>query len=262
MDSSTPDAAAVLAEMDMLRTRSRRLAHGGAWLPALALAVLPLLSIALYRNPFSSITNAGADGGGGTIEFPYWAGLPEQQRTSLGSYVFWLVTAPLAFVLVAQWYRSRERRHGVRVPWRVPVAAGAAGLLCLLALFAAPVGERGYADAGIVDVGSGASWWQGLLSPLLSIAAAVIVLGVVERSVSIIVSGVWMAALAWQFCAIGVVGGLLGWQTWLLGGGSGPALGGQLTLLGMDRPAPALLIMVLPLTLSGLYHAARSRTNG
>jgi hypothetical protein len=247
MTSQESDAAAVLAEMDVLKARSRRLAHGGAWLPALVLAALPLLSIALYRDSFSPITD-------GEIGFPYWAGLPERQRGSLASYLFWLVAAPLAFGLVAQWYRHRERRHGVRVPWRVPVAAGAAGLLCLLALFAAPAGQRELAWAG-----AGVSWWQGLLSPLLSVAAAVIALGVIERSAGITVSGAWMAVMTWQFCATGQVGGLLGWQTWVLSGGSGPGLGGQLTLLGLDRAAPALLIMALPLVLVGLYRYGRER---
>jgi hypothetical protein len=241
------DAAVVLAEMRSLRDRSRRLARGGIWLPALVLAALPLVSIALYRHPFSSILAEG----GGAIEYPYWAGLPEQQRSGLGSYLFWLVAAPLAYALVAQWYRRRERSHGVRVPWRVPVGAGAAGLLCLLALFAAPTGQPG--------LGAGPSWWQGLLTPLLTVGVATVVLGVVERSIGITLAGVWMTALAWQFCATGFVGGLLGWQSWLLGGGSGPALGGQLTLLGLDRPAPALLLMALPLALTGLYHAVRSR---
>ncbi|ROP27577.1 hypothetical protein [Couchioplanes caeruleus] len=240
--------------MNKLKARSRRLADGGAWLPALALAALPLSSIVLYQHPFSSVINSGGDaGGGGLVQFPYWAGLPETQRASLASYAFWLVAAPLAFVLVAQWYRYREHHHGIRVPWRVPIAAGTVGIFCLLALFAAPTGEPARAWAASF------SWWQGLLTPLLSIAIAAIVLGLVERSIAITVSGAWMATLAWQFCATGQVGGLLGWQTWILGGGSGPALGGQLTLLGMDRPAPALMMMALPLALSGLYRAARSR---
>ncbi|WIM94313.1 hypothetical protein ACTOB_006330 [Actinoplanes oblitus] len=252
MSTDAPDAAAVLAEMNALRSRSRRLAHGGLWLPSLVLAALPLLSIALYRDPFSSISDTG-----GVIEYPYWAGLPERQRAGLGSYLFWLVAAPLAVGLVAQWYRHRERRHGVRVHWRVPVAAGVAGLLCLLALFAAPTGRHGLGSAPYA-----LSWWQGLLTPLLIVAAVTVALGVVERSTGIIVSGAWMAALAWQFCATGRVGGLLGWQSWALGGGSGPALGGQLTLLGLDRPAPALLLISLPLAVVGAYHAGRARKAG
>jgi hypothetical protein len=258
MENAATDPAAVLAELGVLKARSRRLAHGGAWLPALALAALPLASSALYQRPFSPVGDSGGDAGAsGVIQFPYWAGLPEQQRASLASYAFWLLAAPLAFVLVAQWYRHRERRHGVRVPWRVPIAAGAVGLLGLLALLAAPTGEPGPVWTGSVSPG-----WQGLLTPLLSIAIAAVVLGLVERSIAITLSGAWMAALAWQFCATGRVGGLLGWQTWLLGGGSGPALGGQLTILGLDRPAPALLVMALPLALTGLYRAARSRADG
>jgi hypothetical protein len=246
--------ASVLEELGALRARGRRLAHAGAWLPAVVLGLLPLLSIALYRRPFTSAVNSGGAEGGGVIEFPYWAGLPEQQHAALASYVFWLLAVPAAFVLVAQWYRFRERRHGVRVPWRVLVLAGTAGLLCPLVLFAAPTGRP---SAGWP--GDASSWWQGLLTPLLSVAIAAIALGLVERSAGIAVAGAWMALVAWQCCATGRVGGLLGWQTTLLGGGSGPGLGGQLTLLGLDRPAPALLALSLPLVAVGLYRAVRAR---
>lgn len=154
--------------------------------------------------------------------------------------------------MVAQWYRHREREHGVRVAWRVPVAAGAGGLFFLVALFAAPAGQATFTT----------SWWQGLLTPLLAVAAAAIALGVIERSLAITLSGLWMTAVAWQFCATGLMGGLLGWQAWVLGGGSGPALGGQLTVLGLDHPAPALLLMTLPLAVTGLVHAVRARSAG
>lgn len=252
MDDDAPRSAAVLAEMDRLKTRSRRLAHGGAWLPALALAAVPLASIALYRHPFTSaITSRGGADGGVTIQFPYWAGLPAQQRTDLVSYAFWLVIAPLTFLLVARWYRHRESRQGVRVQWWIPIAAGGAGLLALLALFAAPTGTPGSSSSTF-------AWWQGLLTPVMCIALAAIALGFAERSAGIAASGVWMAGVAWQFCATGFVGGLLGWQGWLLDGGSGPALGGQLGL-GMDRPAPTLAVMTLPLLLVGVYRALRSR---
>jgi hypothetical protein len=246
------DPAAVLADLNTLKTRSRRLAHAGAWVPALALAVLALLSSVLYRFPLASAANLSET----FIQYPYWAGLPEQQRASLASYVFWLLAAPLAFVLVAQWYRFRERRDGVRVPWRVPVVAGAVGLLGLLALFAAPTGPT--ADPNLLSAGPEQTWWRGFLTPLLAVALAAIVLGIVERGIAITAAGVWMAVLAWQFCAVGRLGGLFGWQAWLLSGGSGPALGGQLTLLGIDRPAVALLIMAGPLGLVAGYRAVRS----
>jgi hypothetical protein len=256
MDDVVTDPAAVLADLNNLKARSRRLAHAGAWLPTLALAALALLSGVLYRFPFGSAGDVTER----IIQYPYWAGLPEQQRASLASYVFWLLAAPLAFVLVAQWYRFRERRDGVRVPWRVPVVAGAVGLLGLLALFAAPTGETAgpTGDLLVVWDGPAHTWWRGFLTPLLAVAVAAIALGIVERGIAITAAGAWMAVLAWQFCAVGQLGGLLGWQTWLLNGGSGPALGGQLTLLGMNQPVPALLIMAGPLALVGAYRAVRS----
>lgn len=255
MRGNGPDADAVLAEVQTLKARSRRLAHGGAWLPALVLATLALLSIGLYRYPFTDPTPADEflDGLLSAL-YPYWAGLPGIERYDLASYAFWLIAEPLAFVIVAWWYRQRERRHGVRVAWRVPIVAGLVGLVGLLALFAAPVGT------GAVGV-SAISVWQGLLTPLLSVGIATIALGVVERSVGITLSGVWMTGVAWQVCAFGMPGELFGWQAWLLGLGSGPALGGQITLLGLHRPGPTLIAMTLPLVLVAAFRAVRARAS-
>jgi hypothetical protein len=253
MSVDGPDADTVLAEVQTLKARSRRLAHGGAWLPALVLATLALSSTALYRHPFT-------DGMPGVIlvgdllqpRYPFWAGLPGLQRDHLASYAFWLIAEPLAFVVVAWWYRQRERRHGVRVAWRVPIVAGLVGLVGMLVLFAAPVGT--------VTVGlSRVSVWQGLLTPLLSVGIATIALGIIERSVGITLSGVWMTGVAWQVCALGVPGELFGWQSWLLGFGSGPGLGGQITILGLHRPGPTLIAMTLPLVLVATFRALRAR---
>jgi hypothetical protein len=246
VSDANADPAGLLAEVRTLRARSRRLAHEGAWLPAFVLAALPVLSIGLYRYPTSPVWQIAA-------QYPFWAGLPHEQRSSVASYAFWLVAEPLGLVVVALWYRRRESRRGVRVPWRAPVIAGGIGLLLLVALFAAPTGQP-------VAVGGAArSVWQGLLTPLLSVGVAALVLGLIERSAGIVLCGVWMIVLPWQFCATGMIGGLFGWQAWLLGGGSGPALGGQLTLLGLDHPAPSLLAIALPLALVGTYRALRAR---
>jgi hypothetical protein len=250
MSEATVDPTGLLAEVQALRARSRRLAHDGAWLPALVLAALPLLSIVLYAYPVSSARKGLVQY---PVQYPYWAGLPWQQRSSLASYAFWLVAEPLAFVVVALWYRRREQRHGVRVPWRAAIGAGGIGLLLLLALYAAPTGQP------VAFGGEAQSVWQGFLTPLLTVGIAAFVLGLIERSVGIVLSGTWMALVAWQFCATGQIGGLFGWQVWLLSGGSGPALGGQLTLLGMDRPAPALLVMALPLSIVAAHRAWRAR---
>jgi hypothetical protein len=244
MSDLTADPRGLLVEVRTLRARSRRLAHDGAWLPAVALAALPVLSIVLYSNPTSSQWQ-------GSAQYPYWAGLPWPQHSTLASYAFWLVVEPLSFVVVALWYRRREQRQGVRVRWRAVVGAGLMGLLLLVALHAAPTGES--------LVFGPPSAWQGLLTPLLTVGIAAIMLGLIERSAGIVTCGVWMALVVWQFCAIGRIGGLFGWQAWLLGGGSGPALGGQLTLAWMDRPAGGLMAMALPLAIVAARRAWRAR---
>lgn len=206
--------------------RGRRSAGDRAWVPALVLAALPLMSAVLYPGPL---------GAGGVIAYPYWAGLPAPQYSILGSVLFWLVAAPLAVAVVAFWYR-----RGKRPAWRAPIAV-LGGLSLLLVVLAGLAGQPTH----------------GLFTPLLVVAGAAMVLGVLARSRGITVSGVWMAVVAWQFGSIGQVGGLFGWQVWVLGGGSGPALGGQLTILGLDHPAPALLFMTLPLAVTGVFRALR-----
>jgi hypothetical protein len=255
MSVDGPDADTMLAEVQTLKARSRRLAHGGAWLPALVLATLALLSIVLYRYPFTDPTPLGKIADGLLYpRYPYWAGLPGIQRDHLASYAFWLIAEPLAFVVVAWWYRQRERRHGVRVAWRIPIVAGLVGLIGLLALFAAPVGT-GPVAASVISV------WQGLLTPLLSVGIATIALGIIERSVGITLSGVWMTGVAWQVCAFGLPGELFGWQAWLLGFGSGPGLGGQITILGLHRPGPTVIAITLPLLVVAAVRALHARAS-
>jgi hypothetical protein len=254
-DGMDAQPGGVLADVRTLRDRGRRLAHGGAWFPALVLAALLLLSIGLYRGPFTSLVELSSIGpfepiAPAGLVYPYWGGLPHDLHSQLASYVFWLVGEPLAFVALAWWYRRRERRLGVRLPWKAPIVAGIAGLVGLLALMAAPTGATDRVW-GVTSVG------QGLLTPLVSVGLAVTVLGIVERSVGIAVSGLWIAWVAWQVCSLGELGGLFGWQTWLMTGGTGPALGGQLTLLGLDRPGPTLIAMALPLVCVAGYRALR-----
>lgn len=239
MAEASMDPAALLGETMALRQRSRSIAHEGAWLPALVLAALPVVSTALYRAPFTRQVNVW-------VQLPFKAGLPATQHSTAASYAFWLVVGPVALAVVALWYRRRAGSRGVRVAWQIPVAAGGLGFGLVLALLLSPV-PRGHWSAG-----------YGLLTPLLCVAAAAVALGVVERSKGITLSGVWMGTMAWQFCALGRLGGIFGWQASLLGGGSGPGLGGRVTLLGLDRPLPALLLMSLPLAVVGVARRVRS----
>lgn len=243
MSDSTTDPRDLLRHTRELRTKSRGLADRGAWLPALALALLPLLSVALYRYPTMATYSVA--------EYPFWAGLPHQQRNPTVSYLFWLLGLPATFAVIGAWYQQRQHREGIKVAWVLPAVTGLVALVVMLALIAAPSGQS-------APIGVGHPRWAGLLTPLLAVGLAAILHGLLTRRLGIALSGVWLAALAWQFCATGQIGGLLGWQSWLLAGGSGQALGGQLTLLGLDRPAPALIFMSAPLLITGLLGAVRS----
>ncbi|OLB78834.1 MAG: hypothetical protein AUI14_12220 [Actinobacteria bacterium 13_2_20CM_2_71_6] len=97
--------------------------------------------------------------------------------------------------------------------------------------------------------------WPGLLTPLLPVAAAVIVLGWAERSKALAAAGVWIALLAAWLCGSFPLGRLPGWLTWLLDGGEGPALGGNLSL----RPGHYLIVMALPLLMFAAVRAWRAR---
>lgn len=236
-------AEKTLADIRQLRAQSRRLAHGGAWLPALLLAALVLVSMALYRHPFGE---PAWDAG---WRHPFWAGLPAGSHSDVGAYLFWFAGLPLTVVATGAWYRWRARRLGMKIAW--PWYAGVTcGVLALLAVIAA-VPTRSVTppfEAG----------WSGLLTPLAAVAAAAIALGVVERSRGLVFGGAWLGLIAGWHCTLGM-GELPGWLVWLLGGGDGPALGGQLTLFGLNRPGPVLILMTLPLLVVGLLGWWRAR---
>ncbi|GAA3738012.1 hypothetical protein GCM10022225_21160 [Plantactinospora mayteni] len=243
--SSTDEerSAEILTELDRLRNRTRTRTHGGAWLPALAIAALLLASIALYQMPFGQLTAISAD-------HPYWAGLPDQQRQPVLSYVFWFVGTPLLFAATAAWYTLRARRLGLRVSWPIFAGAGLGVLLLLAVLAAVPESEVG-SDA----LAPAPDWiWQGLLTPLLPVAVAVLALAWAERSPGLAAAGTWIALLTVWLCGTFPLGYLPPWATNLLGGGSG-SLGGQLSL----RPGHYLVLMALPLVVFAAVRAARTR---
>ncbi|MEE6259242.1 hypothetical protein [Plantactinospora sonchi] len=239
--------AETLAELERLRSRTRARAHGGAWLPALGVAVLLLASALLYRSPFAAPTSI-------TISHPYWAGLRDEQHDPVLSYVFWFVGIPLLFLATGFWYAWRARRLGLRVAWPVFVGTGL-GVLILLAVLAAVPDRQLPSDA--LSSGPVGFWWPGLLTPLMPVAASVVALAWAERSVALAVAGGWIALLTAWLCGSDRLGYLPPWATDLLGGGSG-SLGGELAL----RPGHYLVLMALPLV---VFAAARAlgtrRTN-
>jgi hypothetical protein len=241
-EQAISDPAQTLTEVRRLRVRSRRLAHGGAWVPAAVLTALVLLSALLYRYPLSYPQTL-------EVRYPFWAGLPDEQRSPAGSYAFWLLGLPAAFGVIAAWYRYRARRLGVRVAWPVLAAVGLGALVLLLVLVAIPSEPV----TGMFTLR--APLWKGLITPLVAVAAGLIALGWVERAPTLAAAGVWFGLAAWWQCATGMLGAIPGWLVWVLSGGSGPALGGQ----SGGRPGGMLLAMVLPLLVWIAVRAVRSR---
>jgi hypothetical protein len=233
-----------LAALDRLRARTRERTHSGAWFPAIGIAVLLLASIALYRAPFAQPHSF-------TIDHPYWAGLQDEQRDPVLSYVFWFVGTPLLFAATAAWYARRARQLGVRVAWPLFTGTGLAVLLLLAVVAAVPKTEI-ESDTLLADFPSW--WWPGMLTPLLPVAAAVIALAWAERSLSLAAAGIWIALLTSWLCGTSRLGHLPPWATDLLGGQAG-TLGGQLTL----RPGHYLVLMALPLVVFAIVRGARAR---
>lgn len=211
-------------------------------MPALLLGALVVASTLLFEYPFHQPMSE-------TWRFPYWAGLPAQPYSHLGAYLFWFIGLPLTVLATGAWYRWRGKRMGVTVAWPW-FALTTLGTLALLAIIAA-VPTRTVTPQFPGE-------WQGLLTPLLAVAVAAIALGVIERSRGLIFGGVWLGLIASWHSALGM-GGLPGWVDWLLSGGEGPALGGQLTLLGLHRPGPVLILAALPLLIVGFVDLVRSR---
>jgi hypothetical protein len=231
-------AEKTLADIRQLQARSRRLAHGGAWLPALLLAALVLASVLLYRYPFGEPPGSGSSravlGDAGSWSHPFWAGLPAVPRSDLGAYLFWFVGLPLTVVATGAWYRWRGRRLGMKVAW--PWYAGiTCAVLALLAIIAAvpTTSVTPPFRAGLA----------GLLTPLVAVAVAAIALGVVERSRGLVAGGTWLGLVAGWHCTLGM----------------GELPGGQLTLFGLHRPGPVLVLMTLPLLIVGLLGWWRAR---
>lgn len=250
--ATTGHPAQLLDEVRRVRERAHRHAHAGAWFPVVALAALLLASIALYTVPFAQVDHMG-----GTSR---WAGLPDEQRSATASYLFWFIGTPLTIAAIGAWYRWRARHVGIRVPWR-PFAATALGALVALAVLTA-LPTTGPAESDLTSAFAVTPLLDqirfGLFTPLLPIALSLVVLGWAEHSRAVALSGAWVGVIAFWQCSQGL-GRLTGWTTWVLGGFEGPARGGELTLLGLNRPGPTLILMALPLLVFAAVRAVRTR---
>lgn len=254
------EAEKTLAEVQRLRRYARKQAHSGAWVPAGLVAALIMASIVLYRYPFESRQPGIAY----LIEYPAWAGLPDVQRDVVTSYVFWFAGLPLLFALTGVWYRMRARKHGMSVNWWLFAAAGTAALVLLVVLAAVPA-RTAMADPAFAELGVASPPFQGsgFLTPLLAVAVAVLALGWIERSRGLAISGLWITAITlWQSAYGRELGAIPGWFVSLLGGFQEPALGGQLTVLGLDRAGPTLILIAAPLLIFAVVGAIRAMRTG
>ena len=211
--------AEALADIDRLRRRTRRRARAGAWLPATAIALLVLGSIPLYQAPFSAPAAMH-------ISYPFWAGLADEQRSPVASYLFWFFGAPLVLALTAAWYQFRAGRTGIRVAWRPVIVTGLSVLSVLAVLAAVPRSDISGDPQQLVATPQPVLHLP--LTPLLPVAAAVIVLAWAERSRVLMAAGAWMALLTVWLCAAYPPGYLPGWATWALGGFGGASQSGRI----------------------------------
>jgi hypothetical protein len=239
------DVNVVLSEVEQLRQRVRSRAHGGAWVPALAIGSFVACSILLYSQPFVGWGYVKY------VQFPYWAGLPDEQRSPILSYLFWYLGLPALVGLIGWWYGWRSRKLGLRVAWKwfAIVAIGSLvllGLLSALPTSAIPVGAT-----SAIELDRNFDWVTGFATPLIAVALGVIMLGWVERSGWLIFAGLWIGWLTWWQSAYLTYGGLGGLPEWA----GGP---GVVTLLGVDTPGWLLVWMVLPLMAFGVIRGLRA----
>jgi hypothetical protein len=252
-DDAASDAEQTLHHLRDVRTRTRTQAHGGAWFPVAVIACLLLASIGLYQAPGGDVVaQSTAEFRPYVPDYPAWAGLPAAQRHPVLSWAYWFLATPLAFALIAWWYRRRARARGITVAWRRVLIVGLGGLAALAVLAAMPSTVDIIGTMGT----PGVDWFQGLLTPLVPVAVALIALGWSERSFALAATGAWIGLVASWYGAAGL-GRLPGWLIFVLNGFEGPALGGRVALF--DRPAAVLGAMALPLVVYAAIQGLRSR---
>jgi len=170
----------LLAEVAALRSQTRRRVRG-AWLPLLVFGLLTLASIPLYSRAFDTPRCCGAFSH--DYRTPFVAGLPGADSQT-GAALFWLIAMPVAYSVCALWYHRRAAQRGLQPRWRDYVGLG-------LALFAFVVVVNLLPDRVLsvhpgVAAGSAPTTLgvgiRALFTPLVAVAAGLVVLAWVERS--------------------------------------------------------------------------------
>lgn len=163
----------ILAHVDGLRARTHARVRG-AWLPLL---VFGLVTLPLYVRPFDF-----PHGGGGSsinVRVPFFAGLPGA-RSQRQAWLFWLVAAPLGYLVCALWYHRRAQRRGLAPRWRSYVGVGLGLFGFVAAIHLGPV--RTFLPNPQPHGHSLGVGWEAALSPLVAVALGLLVLAWIERS--------------------------------------------------------------------------------
>jgi hypothetical protein len=185
----------LLAHAASLRSRTQAQVQG-AWFPLLVFGFVTLVTIPLYVRPFDYPHGDGGWGGVIGTRVPFFAGLPGA-RSQNQAWLFWLLAAPLSYLVCALWYHRRARRVGLSPRWRRYVGLGLGFFLVVAALHLEP-GRTLVASTGRVHLLPGDDFGVGIaavLSPLIAVALGLLILAWVERN--------WLVAvIAAVYCAL------------------------------------------------------------
>ncbi|MFC5744696.1 hypothetical protein [Actinomadura rugatobispora] len=239
MDPQSPGG--MLDEVARLRRLTRAQARGAA-VPLAIFGLLTLVSILLYSHPFQAM-QLHPDGSGSSKpgSMSGYAGLNGVDRSATLSIAFWVITGPLSYLACAWWYRRRAARVGLTMRWRPWVYVGTP----LFAVFLFAVFAQGHSlpNSPPFDFAGGP-----VVSPLLAIAAGLLILARVERS-----PGVAVTALAYGGLCIIMNGYGLGQiPPWIM-----PPYGGMID--GLINPAPNLILLAFVLLIGALAVHLRAR---
>ena len=217
----TLDAEDVLSSVDALRRRVRsdRNLH---WFPLALFSALTLASAPLYYRWQWSIPRAEPcyrSSGHYVLTCTGYdrvpvSGILTQGFTlnSLGSWLsfYWIAGLILVSLVIAQWYRSRSNRMGLRMH-RWPIVVTTMSLLAIAWIKSSPADIRPPFSAS-------SHLWDAGATPLWIVVIGLWILAWQERSITSVVFGVGFSAIVWgvsEYPAAGFLrwDGLGGWVT-------------------------------------------------
>ncbi len=170
-----------MVAFDQLRDRAR-----GGWLALVVTGLVMLGAVPYYAGllPRESTELVGTGGAQYSVLVSSGSsGLSRLAGTNGALGLYWLLAVPTAYLLLAGWFALRARRTGLQQRWGVYVAAGL-GLFAALLISVLPASDPlPYS-------------WRTVTTPLLLLAATLLVLGAVEHDRRILILGGLGSAVA------------------------------------------------------------------